>query len=73
MLSPTLRGGDSRSLGQANRVAALILSQAERFPEAELLGLAAENQAARAERKGAVALLKEFLRDRNSIAKTCVL
>jgi hypothetical protein len=123
-LSSILQGGDRRSLGQANRVAALILSQPKRFPElleclwcddpvvrmraadaaekasaqraellcpfkAELLGLAAEtNQQelrwhlalmiprlplTRAERKGAIARLKEFLSDGSSIVKTCAL
>jgi HEAT repeat protein len=32
-LSSVLQGGDRRSLGQANRVAALILGQPKRFPE----------------------------------------
>jgi HEAT repeat protein len=32
-LSSILQGGDRRSLGQANRVAALILGQPKRFPE----------------------------------------
>jgi hypothetical protein len=32
-LSSILQGGDRRSLGRANRVAALVLGQPERFPE----------------------------------------
>jgi hypothetical protein len=123
-LSSILQGGDRRSLGQANRVAAIVLSQPKRFPELleclwcddpvvrmraadaaekasgqraellypfkeELLGLAAETtqQELRwhlalmiprlpltlAERKRAVARLKEFLSDGSSIVKTCAL
>jgi HEAT repeat protein len=123
-LSSILQGGDRRSLGRANHVAALILVQPKRFPElleclwcddpvvrmraadaaekisarraellhpfkAELLGLAGETSQqelrwhlalmiprlplTRAERKRAIALLKEFLGDRSSIVKTCAL
>jgi hypothetical protein len=123
-LSSILQGGDRRSLGRANQVAALVLGQPKRFPEllecmwcddpvvrmraadaaekisaqkgellhpfkAELLGLAGETSQqelrwhlalmiprlplTRAERKHAVALLKEFLNDRSSIVKTCAL
>ena len=124
MLASILQGGDRRSLGQANRVAALILGQPKRFPElleclwgddpvvrmraadaaekisarraellhpfkAELLGLAGETSQqelrwhlalmiprlplTRAERKRAIAFLKQFLSDRSSIVKTCAL